>query len=80
MVKKQVGPMPLAGSPKPGTAAIMGERQPKVNFSIGVVDPKDGCPAVTPDTRMCPNQGLWRITDRMILTQLSVQAVRKVPV
>lgn len=45
-----------------------GREAAKDQFSTGFVDPKDGCPAVTPDTRMCPNQRLWRITDRMILT------------
>ena len=56
-----------------------GREAAKGQFSTGFVDPKDGCPQVTPDTRMCPNQGLCRITDRMILTQLSIQAVQDVP-
>jgi hypothetical protein len=52
----------------------------KGQFSTGSSIQRTAVLHVTLDTRMCPNQRLWRITDRMILTKLSVQAVRKVPV
>lgn len=40
---------------------------------------KDGCPVGNSWHEMCLNHEVWRVADRMILTQLSTQAVQDVP-